>query len=681
MGFISSLFGFGGDTPKTQQVVQATKLPEEIAPFAKEVLDEAKALYTQRMGEGYTPYGGPTIAPLTSEQEQAMAGITGLVGTQRPLQEEALGMFRSGATEKFTPEVAQEYMSPYQRAVTDVEKREAQRDFEGRIMPQFEKQAVGAGGMSGMGSRAGVQAAQLGKTQMERLGDIESKGLQSAYKDAQTLFAQQQAREGKAATAIAGMGPAMFGAGLAEQGALQTVGEQKQALGQEALDEAYFRFLEKQGFPQEQLAGYSGFVYGNPLMQQRTKTTTMPAPMGPSTGQQLMGLGLTAAKLYGMGGGGTEGWGGFSVPTLLQSLGGKKNKTGGRISARTGGGLSSLPVVYRQNSGSLRSDDEDPRQRLFGPHRSSLERHLQLLNLAEHPLPDPSGMESGRYDQSKDAYVLPSKEKPLISRNQRNKTDSEGQSARNMLSVRGEGPATTHSLIKLLQSMGVEIDDLFERRREAVGHPKFGLGAAIAGVLETPQGRQPGLVEAFLRGSQAGFTEYDIGAAKREEALRDIGEDEEAFKLKMALKGAEPFEGKYTEVVRKSLWEHAAYISGEGARFDKDDILRYTNSGNPVGPETQRKVAELFHKLEKAFAHFYELTRDEIKSIGLAKDLVKEDKSPSDNLAGGDNQGTGTAVTPTPGQLKPETLNQTAPGVSSNQPVENDLDYIPDLPR
>ena len=74
MGFVSSLFGFGGsDTPKTQQVVQATKLPEEIAPFAREVLDEAKALYTQRMGEGYTPYGGPTIAPLTSEQEQAMA--------------------------------------------------------------------------------------------------------------------------------------------------------------------------------------------------------------------------------------------------------------------------------------------------------------------------------------------------------------------------------------------------------------------------------------------------------------------------------------------------------------------------------------------------------------------------------------------------------------------------------
>ena len=190
MGFLSSLFGFGGDRPKTQQVVQATKLPEEIAPFAREVLDEAKELYKTRMGEGYVPYAEETIAPFTPEQEQAMAGIAGLVGTQRPLQEEALGMIRAGAETKFTPEVAQEYMSPYQRAVTDIEKREAQRTFESQIMPQFEKQAVQAGGMSGLGTRAGVQASELGRAQMQRLGDIEAKGLQAAYRDAQNLFTQ-----------------------------------------------------------------------------------------------------------------------------------------------------------------------------------------------------------------------------------------------------------------------------------------------------------------------------------------------------------------------------------------------------------------------------------------------------------------------------------------------------------
>ena len=40
MGFLSSLFGIGGGSskPATQQVVQTSKLPEEIAPFAKDVL-------------------------------------------------------------------------------------------------------------------------------------------------------------------------------------------------------------------------------------------------------------------------------------------------------------------------------------------------------------------------------------------------------------------------------------------------------------------------------------------------------------------------------------------------------------------------------------------------------------------------------------------------------------------
>ena len=274
MSVFGSYFGGGPKQPRTQQVVQQTKLPEEIAPYAKEVLEDAKKQYLESIDRGYDPYTGQTIAPQTQEQLEAQAGLKALVGTQRPMQEEALAQYRTGLTERFTPEAAQEYMSPYQRAVTDIEKRESQRAFESQVMPQFEKQAVAAGGMSGLGTRAGVQASELGRAQMQRLGDIETKGLQAAYKDAQNLFQQQQQRERQAATDIAGMAPAMVASGVTEQGLLQSIGEEKQALGQQALNEAYFRHLEEQAFPQEQLAGYSGFVYGNPLMQQRTMTET-----------------------------------------------------------------------------------------------------------------------------------------------------------------------------------------------------------------------------------------------------------------------------------------------------------------------------------------------------------------------------------------------------------------------
>ena len=344
---IFDILGGRGKEPRTQQVVQSSKLQEEVAPFAKEILEAAKTLYTKQMEEGYKAYPGQTIAPLTAEQLESQEGLKALVGTQRPLQEEALAQYRTGLTERFTPEVAQEYMSPYQRAVTDIEKREAQRSFESQIMPAFEKQAVAAGGMSGLGTRAGVQASELGRAQMQRLGDIETRGLQSAYKDAQNLFQQQQQRERTAAGDIAGMAPQLVASGITEQGLLKTVGEDKQAVGQEALNEAYFRYLEEQAYPEERLADYSGFVYGNPLMQQRTMTSTQPMPGGASKGQQLLGLGMTAAKMYGMGGGGA---GGFTWGGLAQGLAGRK----------TGGGIASLPVVYRQNSGPVRPPRRRP---------------------------------------------------------------------------------------------------------------------------------------------------------------------------------------------------------------------------------------------------------------------------------------------------------------------------------
>ena len=343
MGFLSSLFGIGGSKPATQQIVQSSRLPEEVAPFAQEVLDEAQVLYKQRLGEGYTPFPGETIAPFTPEQEQALAGIAGLVGTSAPLQEEALAIGR-GTAERFTPEVAKEFMSPYQQAVIDVEKREAMRDFEGRILPQFEKQAVSAGGMSGLGTRAGVQAAELGRAQSQRLGDIETKGLQAAFEAARQDFASQKTRERQLSSDLMAAGPTIFKAQAAEQGALQSVGEARQQLGQEALDEAYFRFLEEQQYPQERLAEYSGFVYGNPLLQQRTTTQTQPAPRGPSMGAQLMGLGATAANIYGMGGGFTPQ--GFTGSNFMSGL----NK---RFGQKHGGGLSDLPIVRRQTNGRI----------------------------------------------------------------------------------------------------------------------------------------------------------------------------------------------------------------------------------------------------------------------------------------------------------------------------------------
>ena len=337
MGFLSSLFGSSKSKPATSTNIVQQKLAPEIAPFAKEVLTDAQALYKSQVERGYDPYTGQTIAPLTPEQEQAMAGISGLVGTSKPLQEEALATYRRGGDE-FTAEVAEQFMSPYQQSVTDIEKRKAQENFESKIMPQFEAQAVGAGGMSGLGSRAGVQAAELQRGQSQLLADIQAKGQQKAFEDARKGFEQQKVREQAMAGDVSRMGPAMVASGLQEQGALQSVGEQKQQLGQSAMDEAYYKFLEEQQFPQQQLANYSGFVYGNPAAGMvNSNQTGSSTPFQPSFGQQLLGAGLQLGGAY------------LSRPTTNMYAAPKK-QTGGKV----GEGLSGL--INKANGGSFEDE-------------------------------------------------------------------------------------------------------------------------------------------------------------------------------------------------------------------------------------------------------------------------------------------------------------------------------------
>ena len=289
MGFLSSLFGSSTSKPATTTNIVQQKLAPEIAPFAKEVLTDAQALYKSNVERGYDPYTGQTIAPLTPEQQQAMAGISGLVGTARPLQEEALATYRQGS-DQFTGDVAEQYMSPYQQAVTDIELRKARENFEGNVMPRFEAQAISQGG--GLGTRAGIEAAELQRGQSQLLADIQAKGSQSAFADARKGFEQQQARERQMAGDVATLAPAMVASGLQEQGALQSVGEQKQQLGQSALDESYYKFLEEQQYPQQQLANYSGFVYGNPAagLVNQTGSGTQ-SQYQPSFGQNILGIG------------------------------------------------------------------------------------------------------------------------------------------------------------------------------------------------------------------------------------------------------------------------------------------------------------------------------------------------------------------------------------------------------
>ena len=327
MGILSSLFQTGAPAPQVAgPAIATTKLPEELAPYYKDILGKAQALYKERTAEGYQPYQGPTIADFTPEQQQAFTGISGLVGQQAPVFQEAMDLTRSAAA-PMTSEQMTQYMSPYQQAVTDIEKREATKQYESQVVPQLAAKAATTGGFGG--SRQAILEGMAADTQQRLLSDIQAKGSQQAYQDAVKRFQADRTAAGQAGAQLATMAPNQFKAQLGELGAVQTIGEEKQRQQQTALDEAFRQYQLERNYPYDTMSRYQSVVTGAPLGQ--TRFADPPAPT-PSIGQQLIGGIGTLGAAYGA-------FTGNNPLDLLRRKG--------------GGGLSNLPIVYRQTPGQI----------------------------------------------------------------------------------------------------------------------------------------------------------------------------------------------------------------------------------------------------------------------------------------------------------------------------------------
>jgi hypothetical protein len=331
MAVLSSLLGIGQQQPVAGPAIATTAFPAELAPYYKDILSKAQALYEDRTAEGYQPYQGPTIAEFTPEQQQAFAGIAGLAGQQAPKFAEAEQLTRQAAAPIATADIEQ-FMNPYQQAVVDIEKREAQKQFEQKTLPSIRAAQVAQGAFGG--TRGTLLEAQTLAEQDRLLADIQARGSQQAFTQALQQAQAQRAREGQAAAQLATMAPQAFKAQLGELGAVQTVGEEKQRQAQTALNEAYKQFVEERQFPQQSLGQYQAVVQAQPASQMLE--TVQYAPPPPPLGQQLLGGLGTLVGTYGA-------FGGFSPGGLF----GK--------SAKTGGGIEDLPVVQRQFSGPVES--------------------------------------------------------------------------------------------------------------------------------------------------------------------------------------------------------------------------------------------------------------------------------------------------------------------------------------
>ena len=343
MAVLSSLFNIGTQYPSAPPqgtTVTSQKLAEEISPFYKDLLAKSQALYNQQTEEGYTPYTAPTMAQFSPEQQQAFSGIQGLVGSQKPVYDEGMALTR-GTTRRFTPQTAQALMNPYQQAVTDIEKRNIQENYESKVLPELRAQAAQIQPYGG--SRQAILEGMASDTNQRLLADVQAKGSLTAYNDAQRLFADQIRREGAAASQLPTLASAAYKTQAGELGALQAVGEEKQKQTQSALDEAYRTYLEEKRFPETSMGQYQAVVQGFPALRQEIQRSAPPPQ--PSMANQLIGGLGTLGSLYGAYGGFTDSGFGSALPGY------------GPVNQKEGSGATT--ILPRQNAGM--ANPYDPR--------------------------------------------------------------------------------------------------------------------------------------------------------------------------------------------------------------------------------------------------------------------------------------------------------------------------------
>jgi hypothetical protein len=130
---------------------------------------------------------------------------------------------------------AASYMNPYQQQVTDIQKREAQRQA-GIASTQRGAQAAGAGAFGG--SRQAIMDAEAARNLGTQMNDIQAQGSNAAYQQAMAQFNADQARQLQAGSTNQQMGYNVNNANLQSKLGVQQLGSSQSLQAQQANQQA-----------------------------------------------------------------------------------------------------------------------------------------------------------------------------------------------------------------------------------------------------------------------------------------------------------------------------------------------------------------------------------------------------------------------------------------------------------
>jgi len=367
-------------TPPVQEMTSTTtNLPSYAEPYFRQGLE--RSVYES--ARPYEAFPGQRLADFSSQERAAMQGMEGMARAGSPSQfldasniSRNIGYQGSGMgmdiANQFNPEpiqsqfqtpdfgpgftagtvadteTIQRYTNPYQQMVTDIEKREAARQSD--IMgSQIGQRAAQAGGMGGY--REAIMQAERERNLGQQLGDIQTRGSQAGFQQAQQAFEsdrdarfragqlglqtgqaadtsfsrQDEARLGAdrfnveaqrqrselglrglqgdqagtnqrldAARLLGGFGQQQQDMDYTRLKNLQASGEIQRQLDQQGMSMGYQDFLRQQAFPREQLGFFNNMLRGLPI----TPGSTTASYGGPSSAERLLGSGISSVGLY-----------------------------------------------------------------------------------------------------------------------------------------------------------------------------------------------------------------------------------------------------------------------------------------------------------------------------------------------------------------------------------------------
>lgn len=329
------IYGGGGSSspPSQQTQTQVVDLPDWAKPTAERTLAKTEALTTDRPFRSFAGQYDQAGNQIGFDASKVVAGFQPMqreafrqAGQLQPSAAAGMGMGLAGAAgmralgTRYNPyqtgqfgEQAGEYMSPFIQQALEPQMREARRQSEiQRNMDQAQAVSRGAFG----GSRQAIVEAERQRNLGTQLGDIQSRGLQSAFDQARQQFnteqqLREQSRQYGAGLGMQGLQTALSGAGQLGQlggqqfgqqrdiiGLQSQLGSQQQQLEQARLSAAQQDFAAAQRYPYQQLEFMSNILRGTPMGSVQSMYQAQP-----SMANQLLGAGTSLAGAYMMGGG------------------------------------------------------------------------------------------------------------------------------------------------------------------------------------------------------------------------------------------------------------------------------------------------------------------------------------------------------------------------------------------